>query len=34
MWETHFESKNDAVTQEFCDPFYIKFLADLKERFA
>ena len=34
MWETRFESKNDAVTQEFCDPFYTTFLAHLKERFA
>ena len=34
IWETRFESKNDAVTQEFCDPFYTAFLAHLKERFA
>jgi hypothetical protein len=32
-WITHFESKNDPVTQEFCDPFYIAFLAHLKEYF-
>ena len=32
-WITRFESKNDAVTQEFCDPFYRAFLGDLKARF-
>ncbi len=34
MWETRFESKNDSVTQEFCDPFYIAFLTHLKAHFA
>ncbi len=33
-WITRFESKDDAVTQEFCDPFYSTFLAHLKARFA
>lgn len=33
-WITHFESKNDSVTQEFCDPFYKAFLSHLKARFA
>jgi hypothetical protein len=33
-WITRFESKNDDVTQEFCDPFYLTFLAHLKARFA
>ena len=33
-WITRFESKNDAVTQEFCDPFYSTFLGHLKARFA
>jgi hypothetical protein len=32
-WITHFESKNDAGAQAFCDPFYITFLAHLKEHF-
>jgi hypothetical protein len=34
MWATRFESKDDAVTQQFCDPFYIAFLAHLKAHFA
>jgi hypothetical protein len=33
-WITRFESKDDDVTQEFCDPFYLTFLAHLKARFA
>lgn len=33
-WITRFEAKDDAVTQEFCDPFYSTFLAHLKARFA
>ena len=33
-WITRFESKDDRVTQEFCDPFYSTFLAHLKARFA
>jgi hypothetical protein len=33
-WVTHFESKDDSSTQEFCDPFYRTFLAHLKARFA
>jgi hypothetical protein len=33
-WITRFGSKEDAVTQEFCDPFYLTFLGDLKARFA
>ena len=33
-WVTHFESKDDLATQEFCDPFYRTFLAHLKARFA
>ena len=33
-WVTHFESKNDAAAQEFCDPFYRAFLGDLKIHFA
>jgi hypothetical protein len=33
-WITRFESKDDSVTQEFCDPFYSTFLAHLKARFA
>ncbi len=33
-WTTRFEAKDDAVTQEFCDPFYSTFLAHLKSRFA
>jgi hypothetical protein len=33
-WVTHFESKDDSATQEFCDPFYRTFLAHLKARFA
>ena len=32
-WITHFESKNDSVTQDFCDPFYIAFLSHLKAHF-
>ena len=33
-WITRFESKDDRVTQKFCDPFYSTFLAHLKARFA
>ena len=33
-WITRFESKDDGVTQEFCDPFYIAFLGHLKAHFA
>jgi len=34
LWATRFESKDDEVTQQFCDPFYIAFLAHLKAHFA